>query len=91
MSYITRFAIDRLKIDQSFVRGVLDDPNSRAVIKAMIAMAHGLGIMVVAEGTETLEEVEQLSAMSCDEAQGYFYSRPVDAVELERVVLEMER
>jgi diguanylate cyclase (GGDEF)-like protein/PAS domain S-box-containing protein len=78
MSYITRFAIDRIKIDQSFVRGVLDDPNSRAVITAIVAMAHGLGITVVAEGTETRAEADQLRQMECDEAQGYYYSRPVN-------------
>ena len=83
MSYITRFAIDRLKIDQSFIRGILHDPNSRAVITAIIAMAHGLGIKVVAEGTETQEEVDQLIELQCDEAQGYLYSRPVDAHQLE--------
>lgn len=82
MSYITRFAIDRIKIDQSFVRGVRNDPNSRAVITAIIAMAHGLGITVVAEGTETTEEAEALIELECDEAQGYLYARPVEPAAL---------
>jgi EAL domain-containing protein (putative c-di-GMP-specific phosphodiesterase class I) len=82
MSYITRFSIDRIKIDQSFVRGILHDPNSSAVVTAIIAMAHGLGIKVVAEGTETEEEANRLIAMQCDEAQGYLYSAPVNAEEL---------
>jgi EAL domain-containing protein (putative c-di-GMP-specific phosphodiesterase class I) len=86
MSYITRFAIDRIKIDQSFIRGVLDDPNSRAVITAIIAMGHGLGITVVAEGTETRAEVEQLIELQCDEAQGFLYSRPVNPEDLEALV-----
>ena len=82
MSYITRFEVDRLKIDQSFVRGLLNDQNSRAVVTAIIAMAHGLGVTVVAEGTETKPEADMLTQLECDEAQGYLYSRPVEFGEL---------
>jgi EAL domain-containing protein (putative c-di-GMP-specific phosphodiesterase class I) len=83
MSYITRFSIDRIKIDQSFIRGILNDASSTAVVTAIIAMAHGLGITVVAEGMETEAEAQQLIRLHCDEAQGYLYSRPVDADKLE--------
>ncbi len=78
MSYITRFSIDRLKIDQSFVRNVVTDPNNEAVITAIIAMAHGLGVSVLAEGVETLDQLKFLTAQGCDEAQGYHFARPLE-------------
>ena len=85
MSYITKFEVDRLKIDQSFMRGLLTDGNSRAVVTAIIAMAHGLGVTVVAEGTETQEQADVLTQLACDEAQGYLYSQPMDLAELEKI------
>jgi diguanylate cyclase (GGDEF)-like protein/PAS domain S-box-containing protein len=85
MSYITKFQVDRLKIDQSFMQGLLTDANSRAVVTAIIAMAHGLGVTVVAEGTETQEQADMLTQLLCDEAQGYLYSRPIDLAELEKI------
>jgi len=85
MSYITKFEVDRLKIDQSFTRQLLTDANSRAVVTAIIAMAHGLGVTVVAEGTEAQEQADLLTELSCDEAQGYLYSRPIDLEELVKV------
>jgi diguanylate cyclase (GGDEF)-like protein/PAS domain S-box-containing protein len=78
MSYITRFSIDRLKIDQSFVRNITDSSN-QAVITAIIAMAHGLGVCVLAEGVETPEQLSYLANHGCDEAQGYYFSRPIEA------------
>ena len=64
---------------------MLNDTNSRAVVTAIIAMAHGLGVTVVAEGTETQEQADLLTELSCDEAQGYLYSRPIDLEELAKV------
>ncbi len=77
LSYITQFAIDRLKIDRSFVNNCLVDKNTLAVIRAIIAMAHGLDVGVVAEGVETAEQFVLLRREQCDTAQGYFLSRPV--------------
>jgi EAL domain-containing protein (putative c-di-GMP-specific phosphodiesterase class I) len=77
MSYITRFSIDRLKIDQSFLRNATTDTNNQAVITAIIAMAHGLGVTVLAEGVETPEQLAFLTQHGCDEAQGYHFSRPI--------------
>jgi diguanylate cyclase (GGDEF)-like protein len=77
MSYITRFSIDRLKIDQSFVRNVTKDSSNEAVIIAIIAMAKGLGVDVLAEGVETEEQMQFMLRHGCDDAQGYLFSRPV--------------
>lgn len=86
LSYITRFAIDRLKIDHSFIRKCTREGGNLAVVRAMIAMAHGLSIQVVAEGVETAAEFEFLCTEGCDVAQGYFLSRPVPARELPGLV-----
>ncbi len=91
MSYVLRFNVDRLKIDQSFIRNMMTDPNSGAVTRAIIALAHGLKINVVAEGVETTAVLGLLRAAGCDEAQGYFYSQPVPAREIEALITELER
>ncbi len=83
MGYITRFAIDRIKIDRSFISRCHTDPTSRAVTVAIIALAHSLEIEVIAEGVESEEHVRMLTQMSCDQAQGFFYSRPLDPGSLE--------
>jgi diguanylate cyclase (GGDEF)-like protein/PAS domain S-box-containing protein len=82
MSYITRFKVDRLKIDRSFVSRCLTDANSLAVTTAIIALAHSLNMEVVAEGVETAEQAAMLRSLECDSAQGYLYSppRPIDEV-----------
>jgi diguanylate cyclase (GGDEF)-like protein/PAS domain S-box-containing protein len=77
MSYILRFRVDRLKIDQSFIREMAVDPDSHAVTNAVIALAKGLHIPVVAEGVETAVHRDLLLGEGCDEAQGHFYSRPL--------------
>ncbi|MBB5057192.1 diguanylate cyclase (GGDEF)-like protein [Granulicella aggregans] len=82
LSYITRFSIDRIKIDRSFVMKCMTEDTSLAVIRAMVAMAHGLSMTVVAEGVETAEEFHFLGFEGCDTAQGYYLSRPVPAAEL---------
>lgn len=77
MGYITRFNVDRIKIDRSFIMKCDTDSNSRAVTAAIIALAHSLDIEVIAEGVETTDHVETLINMQCDQAQGYLYSRPI--------------
>lgn len=86
LSYITRFAIDRIKIDRSFIRKSTREQGNLAVVRAMIAMAHGLSMQVVAEGVETAAEFEFLSNEGCDIAQGYFLSWPVSTQELPGLV-----
>jgi diguanylate cyclase (GGDEF)-like protein/PAS domain S-box-containing protein len=79
LSYLTKFPIDTIKIDQSFVRQISTDPTETAIVTAVISMAHSLNLCVVAEGVETREEFDFLSNLGCDEAQGYYFSRPVPA------------
>lgn len=82
LGYLKRFPIDKLKIDQSFVRDITTDPDDRAMVAAIIVMAHQLNIRVVAEGVETEAQLGFLSEHGCDEYQGYFFSRPVPPDEL---------
>ena len=90
MSYILRFKVDRLKIDQSFVRTAVDDLDSRAVTSTVIALAGGLNINVIAEGVETAAHRDLLLARGCDDAQGYFFSRPVPFAGLGAAIHEIE-
>lgn len=86
MSYLKKFDIDYLKIDQSFVRDLTTDPGDLAIAEAMIVMAHKLGIKVIAEGVETEAQYALLQQAGCDHAQGYLFSRPVPATEFERLL-----
>jgi diguanylate cyclase (GGDEF)-like protein/PAS domain S-box-containing protein len=77
LSYLRRFSIDTLKIDQSFVRQIAAGPDETTIVAAVIGMGRSLRLRVVAEGVETQEELAFLQAQHCDEAQGYYFSRPV--------------
>jgi diguanylate cyclase (GGDEF)-like protein/PAS domain S-box-containing protein len=90
MSYILRIRVDRLKIDQSFIRGMELDPDSHAVTRAVVALAKGLHIPVVAEGVETAAHRDMLLGEGCDEAQGYFYSRPRPMEDICAAILAIE-
>jgi EAL domain-containing protein (putative c-di-GMP-specific phosphodiesterase class I) len=85
-SYLLQYQVDRLKIDQSFVKKSISDANAAAVVRTIIAMSHGLNIKVVAEGVETDEQLRFLQRRKCDEAQGYFIARPVAAKDFCSVV-----
>jgi diguanylate cyclase (GGDEF)-like protein len=82
LSYLQQFTIDRLKIDKSFISQLANNVNNQAIVKAIIAMAHTLGIRVIAEGVETSEQYAFLADNQCDELQGYFYSHPLSVNEV---------
>jgi len=86
LSYLRRFPVDELKIDQSFVRRISTHAGDAPIVTAILAMARSLKLRVVAEGVETPEEVEFLKAHQCDEAQGYYFSRPVTADEFAKLL-----
>jgi diguanylate cyclase (GGDEF)-like protein/PAS domain S-box-containing protein len=88
LSYLKRFPFDKVKIDQSFVRDVTHSQSDLVLVKVIVSMAHGLGMRVVAEGVETRAQCEIMSASVCDEIQGYYFSRPVDAPSIEVLFAE---
>jgi len=83
LSYLKKFDIDYLKIDQSFVRNLTQESDDLALCEAIIVMAHKLGIKVIAEGVETIEQRILLAEAECDYAQGYYFSQPVTAAQME--------
>ncbi len=84
LSYLKRFPAQTVKIDRSFISGLPDDRDDVAITQAVIAMAHSLGLGVVAEGVETEEQLAMLCQLGCDEAQGYLLGRPMPAEQLTR-------
>jgi diguanylate cyclase (GGDEF)-like protein len=83
LSYLKRFSVDKLKIDQSFVRDLEKHPDEVAIVRAIIQMANSLGLNTIAEGVETQAVGESLRALGCREAQGYWYAKPMPAAALE--------
>jgi len=86
LSYLRKFPIDALKIDQSFVRQITTAPDETTIVTAVIGMGRNLKLRVVAEGVETAEELAFLQGLQCDEAQGYYFSRPVVADQFARLL-----
>lgn len=91
LAYLKRFAVDRLKINQSFVRDISADPDDMAIVTAIIAMARSLQLTVTAEGVETEEQLSFLESLNCDDYQGYYFSRPIPADEMTKLLREYAR
>ena len=83
LNHLTRFPIWRIKIDRSFVNRITNSVEDAAIVRSLIAMAHNLGLRVVAEGVETEAQAAFLLKESCEEAQGYLYAKPLPAAEFE--------
>jgi len=91
LSYLRRFPIQRVKIDQSFIKDITSNPDDAAIAKAVISLGHSLRLEVIAEGVESKEQVAFLRAADCDQKQGYYFSRPVPAADFERLLREGRR
>jgi diguanylate cyclase (GGDEF)-like protein len=86
LTYLKRFPVDCIKIDQSFVAGVAGDTFDAAIVQSVVDLAHAVGLSVVAEGVETPEQLAKLRQLGCDQAQGYLFSRPRPAQDLDAVL-----
>ncbi len=90
LTYLQCFPFDKIKIDRSFVRDVATDAGSLNIVRAIAALASGMGMTATAEGVETREQLERIAAEGCTEMQGYLFSRPLPAAEIERRFLSLE-
>jgi diguanylate cyclase (GGDEF)-like protein/PAS domain S-box-containing protein len=86
LSHLKKLPLDKLKIDQSFVRDLAVDEDDAAIVRAIISMAHGLGLTVIAEGVENAQQMEFLEVLGCNEVQGYYYAKPMPASEAEAYI-----
>ena len=87
LAYLKRFAVDKLKIDQSFVRDLPTDPDDAAIVRAVIQMARSLNLQVLAEGVEDAAVAHDLSLLNCDYAQGFHFGRPMSAEDFRRRIV----
>lgn len=86
LAYLKRMPIHTLKIDRSFVKDITTDNDDASVVETIIAMAHNLRLRVVAEGTETIEQIRFLRRQACDETQGYYFSKPLPAEDIREIL-----
>lgn len=86
LSYLTRMPLTHIKIDQSFIRGIPDQAKPTSIVCSLIGLAHNIGLYVIAEGVETKDQADFLRSEGCDEAQGYFFAKPMPASEFEALL-----
>jgi len=86
LSYLRKFPLDALKIDQSFVQQITTIPDETTIVRAIISMGRSLNLRVIAEGVETPDQLDFLKAHECEEAQGYYFSRPVPPEKLVKLL-----
>ncbi len=89
LSYLRSLSIDTLKIDRSFIADLPEDKENCEIANAIVAMAHGLGLNVIAEGVETTEQIQYLQSINCDEVQGYYFSKPLPKTEIEAYLVDV--
>jgi len=90
LSYLNRFPIDRIKIDRSLVTGIETDSFARIIVQSVTDLAHRLGLQVIVEGVETLSQRDILARIGCDYAQGYWFSHPLPANQLQILLREKD-
>jgi EAL domain-containing protein (putative c-di-GMP-specific phosphodiesterase class I) len=88
LAYLRRLDLDKLKIDQSFVRGIAGDPNNETLVKAIVQMAQGLGLRTIAEGVEDDATLDVIRRHGCNEVQGFHFARPMPSEQFARYVSE---
>lgn len=86
LNYLKKLPVDSLKIDRTVVARLGQDPEDTAIVRAIITLAHDLGLRVVAEGIETADQMTQLQALNCEEGQGYHFAQPLPAAQIERLL-----
>jgi EAL domain-containing protein (putative c-di-GMP-specific phosphodiesterase class I) len=91
LSRLPRFPIDALKIDRVFISQMSSDHDNHEIVRLIVMLAHSLGLKVVAEGTETQEQITELKHLKCEMAQGFLYSPPVDSTQAFELLLNSHR
>jgi EAL domain-containing protein (putative c-di-GMP-specific phosphodiesterase class I) len=87
LTYLQSFPFDKIKIDRSFVKDITENSGSLNIVRAVAALANGMGMTATAEGVETKEQLDRIASEGCTEMQGFLFSRPLPAREIERLFL----
>ena len=91
LTYLQCFPFDKIKIDRSFVKDITENVGSLNIVRAVAALASGMGMAATAEGVETKEQLERITQEGCTEMQGYFFSRPLPARDIERLFMARQK